>query len=125
MPSNKGPAPKLIRVESMVETCAQCGMWLLRSPEYSNGLGGDKGHQCERCGCTSVQIRRGRPYGPKSALWARITEDFNEIWPYMHIFEFVGITSDPPLPNPNNSEEYEAWSNTWFDDELEDVQITE
>jgi hypothetical protein len=35
---------------------------------------------CERCGCTSVIMREGRPYGPKSGLWDWIVAEFREVF---------------------------------------------
>lgn len=71
--------PKLLLVKSTVWTCAQCGYWMQRQPEYWHGEFG-KGDQCPKCGCTSVQGRPGRPFGPRSAFWSQLLDDWDVCW---------------------------------------------
>lgn len=89
---------KVLKLESLVEVCSSCGAWVERYPEY---LGEDDNFwQCDRCMCTSTTIRQGRPYGPKSKEWSHLMEQLEELWPHMTPYDFRGIVTDPPLPDP-------------------------
>lgn len=72
-------APKLKLVQSTVWTCAGCGRWMERQPDYYDGDFG-KGDYCEKCGCTSIEGRDGRPFGPKSKRWEHILREWEDEW---------------------------------------------
>lgn len=59
-------------IKSTVITCNACGHWLGRVPLYESE--GDKGDCCDRCGCTSVRLRNGRPFGPRYRYWPALIE---------------------------------------------------
>lgn len=90
---NKAPAgraaggdvmkPKLYLAKSYVMTCAACGHWMGRWPQFfGDGMDG-KGDSCEKCGNTSVNIREGRPYGRKSKQWEWVESEFQKLWRFM------------------------------------------
>lgn len=87
-------APKLLKANSTVETCASCGMWVERYPDFLDSEGF---WQCEKCGCTSVKQRPGRPYGPKSKEWHWINERFNDLFIYFAPGDFDAVETDPPM----------------------------
>lgn len=107
--NNPMPAPKVLKVASLVAVCP-CGRWLGRWPEY---LGVEECFDpvCPNDDCThtSAIIRQGRAYGPKSKEWASIVEEFNELWPNLSIANFDGLVTDPPLPDIDNGEQVEMW----------------
>lgn len=86
--------PKLLRVKSTVEVCASCGKWACRYPDF---VGNEGFWECERCGCTSVKIRDGRPYGPKSKDWGLVKSWFEEFFPDITPEDFDTIETEPPL----------------------------
>lgn len=87
-------APKLLKVKSLVETCSSCGAWVERYPEF---LAGDYFWECEKCGCTSVKIRQGRPYSKKSREWENITNQFNELFLDIPYWDWDSIETEPPM----------------------------
>jgi ribosomal protein S27AE len=70
--------PKLVKAQSRVESCNGCGRWIERYPSFMGDR--DDYWQCEKCGCTSVKIRDGRPYGPKSHHWDNVVKRFEEMY---------------------------------------------
>lgn len=87
--------PKLLRADSVVETCASCGAWVERYPEF---MGESDGFwECDRCNCSSVKIRQGRPYGPKSKEWAWVQEQFNMLYLDIAPPDRSTVLCDPPL----------------------------
>lgn len=68
---------KLIWASSTVFRCSNCSVWILRFPDFM-GYPFDKGYQCERCGCTSVRLSVGRPYGTKSKALAEFQKEWDE-----------------------------------------------
>lgn len=54
--------------------CANCHAWYCRLPNYMDEL--DKGDCCEKCGCTSMSLSKGRPIGEKSKDWDWILENW-------------------------------------------------
>jgi len=82
---------KLIKADSVVVTCGCCGRWLGRMPKF---LGIEGEWDCE-CGCTSVKVRDGRPYGPKSREWTRVNGEFNDLWRFIE--EVDDVTTEPPF----------------------------
>jgi len=68
--------PGLRLVKTFVLTCTSCKRWVWRGPQWC--CTGDKGDSCQYCGCTSVYVRDGRPFGPRSKQWAEMVEWFNE-----------------------------------------------
>lgn len=89
--------PKLLKCESYVETCASCHSWVERYPQWLGEM--DKSWQCEKCGCSSVDIRVGRPYGPKSREWDWIEKLFYELWPTMEPNDYIGLHTYPQVTN--------------------------
>lgn len=87
-------APKLLSCQSLVETCASCGTWVERYPEF---LQGDYFWQCDKCGNTSVRIRQGRPYGKKSREWANIVERFEEMFDSIPYWDWETVVTEPPM----------------------------
>lgn len=83
--------PKLLLAKSYVFTCYSCGAWQYRSPQIFGDGSDGKGDQCHKCGCTSFNIREGRPYGTKSKEWEWITKEFDSCWRFINI-EFEGHT---------------------------------
>ena len=73
---------KIRAIRSQVWICAACHMWLGRMPVYAGE--GDKGDCCERCGNTSMIIRDGRPFGPRSSQWEWLIEEVRE---FLELFE--------------------------------------
>jgi DNA-directed RNA polymerase subunit RPC12/RpoP len=65
-------------VKTYVIKCAQCKRWLGRLPRWTNAELG-KGHRCEYCGCTSIEITNGRPWGPRSRYWDDLVTEFNDL----------------------------------------------
>jgi ribosomal protein S27AE len=100
--------PKLLSAESTVETCASCGKWVQRYPSF---MGDDDGYwQCEKCGCTSIRSRAGRPYGPKSRRWEWVVEQFNELFLDIAPWDRDTVQSTPPLKELD-WESVETWFN--------------
>jgi hypothetical protein len=65
----------------------------------------DKGYECEKCGCTSVNLRPGRPFGPKSAQWKDVLLAWNEYYDFiLGIIRDFGcwdiVKTEPPLERP-------------------------
>lgn len=89
--------PKLLKVPSIVETCARCGVWVHRYPAF---LGEFMGFwRCDKCGNTSIKRRPGRPYGPRSKAWESILSEWEDCWtsiPPWDRSEYV-VVCDPPL----------------------------
>lgn len=100
------PAPKLLKADSTVETCASCGAWIERYPTF---LGeSDSFWQCEKCGCTSVKLRDGRPYGPKSGKWAQVVSMFEDAYLDIPYWDWDKVEAEPPLQSLN-WEAIEQW----------------
>jgi predicted amidophosphoribosyltransferase len=96
---------KLLWAASTVFTCAQCHCWVVRSPGFM-GDSDIEGFQCEQCGATSVHIRDGRPFGPKSAQWADVVSLWEQYQDFaiemIDAFEWHNIVkTEPPLVRPN------------------------
>lgn len=70
--------PELALVKTYIYHCAQCHSWIVRVPQFDYDLG--KGHTCHKCGCTSVNITEGRPFGPRSTRWSLCIDIFNGCW---------------------------------------------
>lgn len=88
-------APKLLKADSLVETCASCGAWVERYPAF---LGEPDGYwECEKCGCTSVNIRDGRPYAPKSQKWEQVLKWFNEMYLDIPYWDWDTVVTEPPM----------------------------
>lgn len=68
---------RIVAVRSKVITCFSCKAWLGRVPTYCGD--GDKGDYCHRCGCTSVNIRDGRPFGPRSRDWSLAIDEVMDL----------------------------------------------
>ena len=89
------PAPKLLKAQSTVETCASCGAWVERYPSF---LGeSDNSWQCEKCGCSSVKVREGRPYGPKSSQWVEVVKMFEDAYLDIPHWDWDTIQTEPPM----------------------------
>jgi hypothetical protein len=90
-------APKLLWLASIVQTCTGCKRWECRRPTYlGDELG--KGYSCERCGVTSTDVREGKPYGPKSRIWAKLLKEWKEYWDWNGLDELVGLVkTEPPI----------------------------
>lgn len=87
--------PKLLKAESIVESCDSCGLWIHRYPSF---LGEDDGFfDCDRCNCTSVRLRDGRPYGPKSKQWDQIVKWFEECFTDIDSSDWDTVETDPPM----------------------------
>lgn len=93
---------KLIWASSTVYRCANCKAWIIRQPDFM-GEPFDKGWQCEKCGCTSVSMSKGRPFGKKSKeiswLEKRLNEDMNlsgSHLPFIVMFELVDTVKTIP-----------------------------
>lgn len=84
--------PELILVKSVVYTCTSCKKWVERMPAFASDLG--KGYHCE-CGCTSVYVREGRPFGRKSRHWEWIKRIFDDCWEY--VYPPDSVVTQPPL----------------------------
>lgn len=98
--------PKLLRAESTVETCSSCGAWVERYPSF---LGESDGFwECEKCGCTSVNIRDGKPFAKKSRRWADIVEMFNDLYLDIPHWDWDTVVTDPPMRELDWSA-IEAW----------------
>ena len=96
---------KLLWAASTVFTCAQCHCWVVRSPKFM-GDTDITGFECEQCGATSVQMRDGRPFGPKSQQWQDILSLWDEFSEFaiemIEAFEWWDvIKTEPPLMRPN------------------------
>ena len=96
---------KLLWASATVYTCCQCHCWIDRIPDFM-GEPFDKGYECEQCGCTSVNLRPGRPFGPKSARWKDVLLDWDEYYEFiLEIIEACGywdiVKTEPPLVRPN------------------------
>lgn len=101
--------PKLLLVPSVVFRCWQCKRWLYRTVTFM--VSDMKGHQCEHCGCTSVDINPGRCYGPRSKWWNQITSFWEEVWFLMDI-EFGlldGVVSDPMVTKEMQEEAHKVF----------------
>lgn len=70
--------PELCLVKTYVFTCTSCKRWIARVPQWCGT--GDKGDQCQYCGCTSAYVREGRPIGSRSKHWSEMVEWFNELY---------------------------------------------
>lgn len=68
---------RLLLVESHAIRCNGCKRWLGRMSQWLNGELGN-GFQCEHCGCTSVIMSEGRPYGPRYRAWQSLVDEFAE-----------------------------------------------
>lgn len=88
------PMPKLLKANSLVETCASCGTWVERYPVF---LDGDYFWQCDKCGNTSTKVREGRPFAPKSRDWKIIVERFEELWTMIPQWDWDSIVTEPPM----------------------------
>lgn len=88
-------APKLLKAQSTVETCASCGAWVDRYPSFMGES--DNFWQCDKCGCTSVKLRDGRPYGAKSRQWAEVVQMFEESYLNIHPGDYSTVETDPPM----------------------------
>jgi hypothetical protein len=64
-------------IKMMVLTCYHCRHWLMRVPLWYGT--GDKGDSCPRCGTTAVNVRDGRPIGPRSKWWAQDIKEAEEL----------------------------------------------
>jgi len=64
-------------VKTHVIRCASCNKWLFRLPQWCEDDFG-KDHQC-KCGCTSISITEGRPFGPRSKYWSLLTAEFEDM----------------------------------------------
>lgn len=89
--------PKLLRAPSIVETCASCGAWVQRYPAFLGEA--QEFWQCEKCGNTSTRRRQGRPFGPKSKMWPRVLEEWENRWDSIPPWDRNGsvVVCDPPL----------------------------
>jgi hypothetical protein len=92
---------ELLLAESTVCTCAYCGCWIGRFPDFM-GEPFDKGYECDVCGATSIKHRKGRPFGHKSKQWPEILEYWNtyydEIIDMIRAFDLYKIViTNPPL----------------------------
>lgn len=87
-------APKLLKANSLVETCASCGTWVERYPEF---MGESEFWQCDKCGNTSVKVRQGRPYSKKSRNWGWINAQFIELFDSIAYWDWDTIVTDPPM----------------------------
>lgn len=94
--------PKVLLIYSEMGICTLCGHWRGRFPLFYGVFSGGKGDSCEHCGCTSVEIRPGRPFGPRSRYWANLVRFFNHYvldlsyenwWEYRDM-----VKTEPPLP---------------------------
>lgn len=95
---------KLLWAASTVFTCAQCHCWVIRSPKFM-GDSDIEGFQCEQCGATSVSLRDGRPFGPKSSLWVDVVALWEQYQDFaiemIDAFDWWEIvTTYPPLVRP-------------------------
>jgi hypothetical protein len=92
--------PKLLKAKATVYTCNGCGKWLLRHPCFM-GIPFDKGDHCEKCGCTSVKMRSGRSFGPRSKQWKTIVEWWELVYDdeFWDVFpDLIGsVVTDPPF----------------------------
>lgn len=99
-------APKLLKAKSTVETCSSCGAWVERYPSF---LGeSDSFWECEKCGCTSVNIRDGRPYSQKNQRWGEIVKLFEETYLQIPYWDWDTVETDPPM-NTLDWAAVEAW----------------
>ena len=64
-------------IKSQVTNCNACGAWLSRLPPYYGT--GDKGDYCQKCFCTSVKVRDGRPFGPRHRDWKWMLKEVMEL----------------------------------------------
>jgi len=90
--------PKLKRAGSFVAICAVCGAWQGRYPTFMFEFG--KGYQCGTCGATSINVRQGRPFGPRSRRWKGIEAAFDWCWNSIHPMDtevIESLTTEPPL----------------------------
>ena len=106
--------PKLLWAASTVFTCAQCHCWVERSPKFM-GDSCVEGFECEQCGATSVHIRDGRPFGPKSDQWSDILALWDEYGDFaiemLDAFEWWNVVkTEPPLVRPNTASTGQAAS---------------
>jgi len=86
--------PTLLLAESYVYTCASCGTWAFRVPKF---LDDDGYWQCDKCGSSTLKMREGRPYGPKSRHWEWIENQFDQIVNSLPGEFLEGVKTDPPL----------------------------
>lgn len=87
--------PKLLKADSIVETCAQCGTWVDRWPAFL----GDPDYywSCEKCGNTSVMLRPGRPYGPKSSKWPDVVKMFEDLYLDIPHWDWNTVKTEPSM----------------------------
>jgi hypothetical protein len=96
---------KIIWASSTVYHCRTCKSWVLRYPDFM-GEPFDKGYGCEKCGCTSVTLSKGRSYGKKSVALKEFqrewdeNEDFWIDWIY-ETDSMNTIKTIPELPRTN------------------------
>lgn len=95
---------KLISASSTVYRCSNCKTWIIRYPDFM-GEPFDKGWQCEKCGCTSVSLSKGRPFGRKSKdiadLEVSLNEDMSFQKPFIILSELEDtVKTKPPLVRP-------------------------
>ena len=79
--------PKLFK--TTVVRCYHCKMWYTRVPTFY-GWGGDKGDECDYCGCSSFTEHPGRDIGVKSDKYQDCVDMLNEflrLWGYYSEFE--------------------------------------
>jgi len=69
---------KLKLIKTFVFTCSRCNAWQGRIPQWYGDCG-DKSDSCHKCGCTSFNIREGRPYGNRSSKWEKLLVEFEEV----------------------------------------------
>jgi hypothetical protein len=74
-------------VPSHAIRCNGCKRWLGRLPQWMNAELGN-GHSCEHCGCTSVIVSTGRPFGPRYRYWQSLVDEFAE-------YERLKMLDDP------------------------------
>lgn len=88
-------APKLLKAKSTVETCASCGAWVDRYPSF---YGESDGYwECDKCGCTSVKLRDGRPFSKKSRKWDEVVQVFEECYLDIPQWDWNTIVTEPPM----------------------------
>lgn len=68
---------KIIWASSTVFRCTSCKTWIIRYPDFL-GDPFDKGWECEKCGCTSVRLSKGRPFGIKSKEMELFQDEWSE-----------------------------------------------
>ena len=87
--------PKLISVQSTVIACSHCGAWVVRYPSFMGEF--DDFFQCEKCGCSAIKIRDGRPYSHRSRRWDWVVGSFKESFTDIPYWDWNTVVCDPPL----------------------------